>query len=248
MTKTLGIIGAGMIGGTVARLAITAGIDVVVANSRGPETLAELVADLGGRARAATAEEAAEAGDLVVVSVPLSAYERLPAKALAGRTVLDTINYYPQRDGRFAVLDANGSTTSELVQRHLADSRIVKAFNNITFFSLGDLARPTGAADRTALPIAGDDAGAKGEAAALLDALGYDAVDLGGLAESWRSEPGTPVYVEPYMPGPIPEGLDREQAFGWLMSTPSTPVAAAQVKELLDAAVRGTAGGVFPDM
>jgi predicted dinucleotide-binding enzyme len=248
MTKTLGLIGAGMIGGTVARLAIAAGIDVVVANSRGPETLAELVAGLGDRARAATAEEAAEAGDLVVVSVPLSAYEQLPAKALAGRTVLDTINYYPQRDGRVAVLDANESTTSELVQRHLTDSRVVKAFNNITFFSLGDLSRPSGAADRSALPIAGDDAGAKGEAAALLDVLGYDAVDLGGLAESWRSEPGTPVYVDPYMPGPIPEGLNGEQAFGWLMSTPSTPVAAARVKELLDAAVRGTAGGVFPEM
>ncbi|GAA2273742.1 NAD(P)-binding domain-containing protein [Glycomyces scopariae] len=246
VTSTLGIIGAGMIGGTLARLATAAGLDIVIANSRGPETLADLVAELGPRARAATAEDAALAGDLVVVTVPLNAYAALPAKALARKTVLDTLNYYPERDGRIASLDTDESTTSELVQRHLADSRVVKAFNNLAFFSLANLARPSGSPERSALPIAGDDADANAEAADLLDRLGFDAVDTGTLAESWRFEPGTPVYVQPYSPGPIPDGLDREQAFGWLTATQAAPVPAARVKELVAAAVRGKAGGVLP--
>ncbi|GAA1673038.1 NAD(P)-binding domain-containing protein [Glycomyces endophyticus] len=246
MTRTLGIIGAGMIGSNLARLAVAAGLDVVIANSRGPETLADLVAELGPRARAATAEDAALAGDLVVATIPLNAYETLPAKALADKTVLDTLNYYPQRDGRIAVLDANERTTSELVQRHLAHSRVVKAFNNLAFFSIANLARPSGSPERSALPIAGDDAAANAEAAALLDLLGFDAVDTGSLADSWRSEPGTPVYVQPYSPGPAPEGLDREALFAWLAAVPADPVPTARVEALVAAAVRGQAGGTFP--
>lgn len=176
----------------MARLAVAAGLDVVLSNSGGPESLADLVAELGPRARAATPAEAAEAGDLVVVSIPLGAYEKIPAEPLAGKIVIDTLNYYPERDGRVAELDANELTTSELVQRHLADSRVVKAASNIVSSQLFSLARPSRAPDRSAMPIAGDDAAAKAEVVELLDILGYDVVDIGTLADSWRSEPGTP--------------------------------------------------------
>lgn len=195
---TLGFIGSGSIGTKLARLAIAAGIDVVLSNSRGPESLARTVAELGERARAATPEEAARAGDWVVVSIPLAAYRRLPATALAGKVVLDTINYYPFRDGIVEELDSGRTTTSELVQEHLADAKVVKAFNSINDGHIAALARPTGAAGRSALPIAGDDPEAKASAAALIDRLGYDTVDAGPLAESWRFEPETAAYVTPY--------------------------------------------------
>ena len=195
---TLGIIGSGNIGSTVAHLAVAAGQDVVLSNSRGPESLADLVAELGPLARAATAAEAAEAGDLVVVTVPLKAVGDLPADALKGKVVLDTCNYYPQRDGQVADLDEQRTTTSELVQQALPGSTVVKVFNNIAAGSLRSLARPAGAADRSALLIAGDDADAKARVTALLDALGYDAADAGGLADSWRFERDTPAYGLPY--------------------------------------------------
>ncbi|MFD5316202.1 NADPH-dependent F420 reductase [Streptomyces sp. NPDC127098] len=247
VTKTIGLIGAGMIGGTVARLAVAAGLDVVLSNSRDPETLTDLVADLGARARAATPAEAALAGDLVVVAVPLHAHEQLPTTELVGKVVIDTMNYYPERDGRIGELDAQAVTSSELVRGHLVGSRLVKAFNNISFQSLLTLARPAGAPDRSALPIAGDDPEAKDEVAELLDALGYDAVDIGALADSWRSEPGTPVYGRPYFPAERPPGLNRDEAFRWFLETPSVPVSADQVRELTADVVRGTPGGVLPD-
>jgi 8-hydroxy-5-deazaflavin:NADPH oxidoreductase len=199
---TLGFIGSGNIGTAVARLAVAAGIDVVLSNSRGPETLAETVAELGERARATTPEEAARAGDWVVVSVPLSAYRKLPAAALAGKVVLDTINYYPTRDGHIEVLDLGKTTTSELVQEHLTGAKLVKAFNSIMDFHIPALARPAGAADRTALPIAGDDPQAKAGAADLISQLGFDTVDAGPLAESWRFEPETDPYTAPYYTDP----------------------------------------------
>lgn len=196
---TLGLIGSGRIGGTLARLAVDAGLDVVLSNSRGPETLAGLVGELGPRARAARPVEAAEAGDWVVVTVPLKNYLEVPAAPLAGRAVLDTNNYYPERDGHISELDALEATSSELLQRHLAGSHVVKAFNNIYFGHLAALSRPAGAPDRTALPIAGDNRVAKVRATALLDALGFDAVDAGPLAEGWRFQPGTPAYGLPYL-------------------------------------------------
>ncbi len=191
---TWSFIGSGNIGSTVARLAVAAGHDVVMSNSRGPDTLAELVSDLGEHARAATAAQAAEAGDVVVVTIPFKNYREVPAEALAGKVVIDTMNYYPQRDGEFAALDAQTTTSSELLQAHLPASRVVKGFNNIFFQHLRDLPRPTGAADRSALAIAGDDAEAKRTVTGLLDELGYDTVDLGPLAEGWRTQPETPAY------------------------------------------------------
>jgi predicted dinucleotide-binding enzyme len=197
---TVGIIGSGMIGGTVARLSVAAGHRVVLSNSRGPETLTELVAELGPLATAATAGQAAEAGDLVVVSVPVKAFAEIPAKPLAAKPVLDTGNYYPQRDGQVEELDTGALTSSGLLQRYLGQAQVVKVFNNIFFKHLRSLARPSGAADRTALPIAGDDQAAKAAVTAYLDSIGYDAVDAGPLAESWRQEPGTPAYGTPYGP------------------------------------------------
>ncbi|MET7834528.1 NADPH-dependent F420 reductase [Micromonospora sediminicola] len=207
---TVGLIGSGNIGGTVARLAVDAGHDVVLSNSRGPETLRDLVAELGPRARAATPDEAATAGDLVVVTIPLRAYREVPTAPLAGKIVIDTNNYYPERDGSFPELDDESTTTSELLQRHLPRSRVVKAFNNIYFAHLRVLGRPAGAAERTALPIAGDDDGAKATVTAFLDSLGYDAVDVGPLAEGWRFQRDTSAYAGIYAtdgdwerPGPV---------------------------------------------
>ena len=197
---TVGIIGSGMIGGTVARLSVAAGHHVVLSNSRGPQTLEELVAELGPLATGATAVQAAEAGDLVVVSVPVEAFADIPAKPLAGKAVLDTGNYYPQRDGHIAELDTGALTSSGLLQRYLPDAHVVKVFNNIFFKHLASLARPRGAPGRSALPIAGDDESAKAAVAAYLDSIGYDAVDAGSLADSWHQQPGTPAYGAPYGP------------------------------------------------
>ncbi|WTE74232.1 NAD(P)-binding domain-containing protein [Streptomyces sp. NBC_01615] len=240
MPQTLGLIGSGMIGSSVARLAVAAGLEVVLSNSRGPETLADLVADLGGRARAATPADAARAADLVVAAIPLKAREQLPADALAGKTVLDTGNYYPERDGHLAELDTGELTSSALMQRHLTGSHVVKAFNNITPHQLFSLARPAGASDRSALPIAGDSPEAKTEAIELLDILGYDTVDIGTLAASWRSEPDTPVYVRPYLGETPPMGV--EAFFRWTLQTPGILVPAAQVGKLVESAVRRPAG------
>src|SRR6478735_1011551 len=191
---TWGFIGSGNIGSTVARLAIAAGHDVVLSNSRGPETLADLVSELGPSARAATAAEAAAAGDLVVVTIPLKAYRSVPVEPLAGKVVIDTNNYYPSRDGHIAELDEKAGTSAGLLQAHLPTSHVVKAFNHIMSTHLGEHARPAGSPERRTLAIAGDDADAKATVARLIDELGFDVVDAGPLAESWRIEPDTPGY------------------------------------------------------
>jgi 8-hydroxy-5-deazaflavin:NADPH oxidoreductase len=209
---TVGFIGSGRIGSTVARLAVTAGYRVLMSNSRGPQTLQDLAGELGPLAQAVTGEQAASEGDLVVVTIPLRAYQDVPAAPLAGKLVFDTCNYYPQRDGQIAELDNGSLTSSELIQRHLAATHLVKAFNNIFFQHLLSLARPSGAADRSFLPIAGNDTGAKQAADAFLDAIGYGSVDAGSLAESWRQEPGTPVYGTPYGSFSDPEGTPADEA------------------------------------
>jgi 8-hydroxy-5-deazaflavin:NADPH oxidoreductase len=195
---TIGFIGSGMIGGTVARLSVAAGHQVIMSNSRGPATLTELAAGLGPLARAASAQEAAAQGDIVVVSIPFKAYPSVPAGPLAGKLVLETCNYYPERDRQFAVLDDGLETSSELIQRHLEGADVVKAFNNIFYKHLLHLSRPAGSPDRSFLPIAGDSPQAKEQAFGYLDSIGYGAVDAGSLADSWRQEPGTPVYGPPY--------------------------------------------------
>jgi 8-hydroxy-5-deazaflavin:NADPH oxidoreductase len=208
---TVGFIGSGHIGSTVARLSVAAGYHVILSNSRGPETLAELAGELGPLAVAATTEQAA-AGDIVVVTIPFHAYQSVPAAPLAAKPVIDTCNYYPQRDGQIAELDSGAVTSSELIQRHLAAARVVKGFNNIFYQHLLSLSRPSGAADRSFLPIAGGDADAKAEVTTFLDAIGYGAVDAGPLAESWRQEPGTPVYGPPYGSFSDPAGTPAGEA------------------------------------
>ncbi|MFB2556467.1 NADPH-dependent F420 reductase [Herbiconiux liangxiaofengii] len=192
---TIGFIGSGNIGGQLARLAVAHGYNVVLSNSRGPETLDGLVAELGPQASAGTPAEAAAAGDIVVVTVTLKAYRAVPVEPLAGKLVIDTNNYYFERDGHIIELDDEKTTVSELLQQHLPTSTVVKAFNNIMAADLTTDGAPAGAPDRRALPIAGDDADAKALVTTLLDEFGFDAVDAGPLADSWRFERDRPAYV-----------------------------------------------------
>jgi predicted dinucleotide-binding enzyme len=191
---TIGFIGAGHIGSQVARLAIASGYDVVLSNSRGPETLAVLVKELGPKARAATANEAAQSGEIVVVSIPLKAIQSVPVEPLVGKVVIDTNNYYPQRDGHIAELDQEKVTSAELLQRHLPKSKVVKVFNHIYAAELTTHGSPRGTANRRALVIAGDDANAKATITKLIDQFGFDSVDAGAAKDSWRIQPGTPAY------------------------------------------------------
>ena len=191
---TIGFIGAGRIGSQLARLAVASGHDVVVSNSRGPETLAALVAELGPKARAATSLEAARAGDIVVVTIPLKNIAAVPAAPLANKIVIDTDNYYPQRDGHIKELDDETTTTAELLQRHLPTSKVVKAFNHIYAAGLTADGKPTGTPNRRARARAGDDADAKAAVTRLIDQFGFDVVDAGPLAEGWRFQRDTPGY------------------------------------------------------
>jgi len=191
---TIGIIGAGHIGSQVARAAIGAGYDIVIANSRGPETLADLVAELGPKARAATAKEAAAAGDFVVVSVPLTAYQQVPVAELAGKIVIDTNNYYFERDGRIEALDSGETTVSSMLQEHLPTSKVAKGFNHIHFDKITEEATPTGTPDRRALATASDFPEAVDLVTAFFDEIGFDTVSVGPLSESWRFERDRPAY------------------------------------------------------
>jgi predicted dinucleotide-binding enzyme len=191
----IGIIGAGQIGGTLARRLRAAGHDVSIANSRGPASLAALAQETG--VRPVTVEEAARAGDVVIVTIPMKNIPRLPAALFQGVpdtvVVVDTSNYYPrQRDGRIDAIE-RGMTESRWVSQQLGRP-VVKAFNNIYARHLLERGRPRGVPGRIALPVAGDDKAAKSTLIRLLDELGFDGVDAGSLDESWRQQPGTPVY------------------------------------------------------
>jgi len=171
------------------------GYDVVISNSRGPESLADLVARLGDRARAATAQEAAEAGDWAIVTVPLKAVDRIPVEPLAGKIVLDTNNYYWERDGHIAALDEKQTTTSQLLQDHLPGSKVAKAFNHIMSGQILTDGAPAGTAERRALATASDFDDAAAFVTSLYDEFGFDTVNIGPLAESWRVERDQPAYV-----------------------------------------------------
>ncbi|MGW9132926.1 NADPH-dependent F420 reductase [Streptomyces sp. NPDC055681] len=244
MAQTIAFIGSGNIGRSLARLAVDAGLDVVMSNSRGPETLADLIAELGDHARAATAAEAAVAADLVVVSLPFHAYDKLPAEPLHGKIVIDTMHYFPERDGRIEELDERRTTSSEMLQRHLSGSRVVKTLGNMDFLRLYSSARPSGPLERSALPVTGDDAVAKAKVIRFMDTIGYDAVDIGSLTDSWRHEAGTPINVLPYV-GEPPKGMTQEQAHDWMFNGPSAVVSAVRVKELTDRATRTANVGLF---
>ncbi|MGH9254231.1 MAG: NADPH-dependent F420 reductase, partial [Vicinamibacterales bacterium] len=191
---TIALIGAGKIGSQLARLAVAHGYNVVISNSRGPDTLTALVAELGPNARGATVVEAATAGDIVVVTIPLRHFRTVPVAPLAGKVVIDTMNYYPQRDGLIPELDNESTTTSELLQAFLPTAKVVKAFNHIYAAQLTTDGRPAGTKDRRALVIAADAAEAKMAVTRLLDEFGFDVVDAGPLQEGWRIQRDTPGY------------------------------------------------------
>ena len=191
----IGIIGAGHIGSTAARLFLDAGHTVAISNSRGPETLRDLMAELGANARAATAAEAARFGEIVLLAIPLKDYTTLAADDFRGRIVIDAMNYYPNRDGNIAVLDSGQSTSSEMVAAHLPGARVVKAFNTIWFEHLktkGNKSAPV--EQRRAIFISGDDAGAKAAVSRLIEEIGFGPYDMGSLAASHRQQPDSAVY------------------------------------------------------
>jgi len=191
---TVGIIGAGHIGSAVAQAFIGLGHEVVVANSRGPETLDDLIADLGPKAQAATAAEAAERGEFVVVTVPLRAYQDIPVEPLAGKIVLDTNNYYWERDGHIEALDKGEATTSGLLQEHLPASKVAKAFNHIQAAQILTDGTPAGTPGRRALATSSDHPEAAALVTDLYDQIGFDTVDVSPLSESWRVERDRPAY------------------------------------------------------
>ena len=191
----IGIIGAGMIGATLARRLMALGHEVAIANSRGPETLSELAAETG--ARAVTVAEAARGGEIVIVTTPQRAVPELPRNLFASVpedvVVVDTGNYYPARDGRIDAIE-DGQVESAWVAEHLGRA-VVKAFNNIVSQSLLENGQPKGTPGRIALPVAGDQPGAREKVMRLVDELGFDPVDAGSLEDSWRQQPGTPCYA-----------------------------------------------------
>ncbi|POH60319.1 NADPH-dependent F420 reductase [Arthrobacter glacialis] len=222
---TLGIIGSGNIGAAIARLAVAGEIPVVISNSRGPESLAKLVSELGPFATAGTIEQSANQ-DLVVLSIPLAAHPSIPVELLQGKTVLDTSNYYPSRDGRIAELDDHSLTTSELIQQRFQGVHLVKAFNNILAHHIPQLARPADAPDRSTLPIASNYPQAATEAASLIARLGFDALDTGAFADSWRFEPDSAAYTRIYLADPSTPDQD-------LMEAPAAPVTEEKLRSAL---------------
>jgi predicted dinucleotide-binding enzyme len=190
----IGFIGSGLIGSQLARRALANGHSVTMSNSRGPETLAELITELGENATAGTVRDAATNGDIVVVTVPMAAIETIPTDLVAGKIVIDTNNYYFERDGHIPALDAAQTTVSQVLQDQLPESYVVKAFNNIAFGDITSDATPAGTPDRRALPIAGDYAEANATVADLIDGFGFDVIVTGPLADSWRFERDQPAY------------------------------------------------------
>lgn len=193
----IGIIGAGFIGRAVAQRALAAGHQVMLSNSRGPHTLSSVLSALPG-SQAGSVEQAISFAELILVAIPLNQYRALPAAQLAGKTVLDANNYYPQRDGTIAALEERRTTTSQLLAEHLPGATVVKVFNAILAADLLSDGLLAGTQQRRALPIAGDDAAAKANVTRLLDQFGFDTVDAGGLAESWRFERAKPAYCVPF--------------------------------------------------
>ena len=192
---TIGIIGSGHVGSNLAKAAIAHDYDVVLSNSQGPDSLADLVSELGPRASATTPAEAAAAGDFGIVAIPLSTIGQVPAEPLAGKVVIATINYFPQRLGHVPEIDDGTTTAPGLLQAHLPASKVVRAFNMIDAADMSGDGHPEGDPKRRALALAGDDPAAKRLVAGLYDEFGFDALDIGGLDESWRIDAGQPAFV-----------------------------------------------------
>ena len=198
----IGVIGSGKIGATAARLFVGAGHQTAIANSRGPESLADLVSELGDLARAATVEDAARFGELVLVAIPLGAIGELPPEPFAGKIVVDANNYYPSRDGQIPELDNDETSSSELLARQLSGATVIKAFNTMFAGTLGEKALPgRPREDRLTLFVAGDDAQAKRRVIELIEEIGFAAMDTGSLAQGGRrQQPGSAVYTKEVTP------------------------------------------------
>ena len=193
---TIGIIGAGQVGSHIARAAIASGYDVVIANSRDPSTLSDLIAELGPSTRAATATGAATAGDFVIIAVPLRLANDMPVEALAGKVVIDTNNYMAWRDGNYPVVDSGEKTEHELRQEQLPASKVAKAFTHIQAPRILTWGRPRGSPDRLALAASSNFDEAIEIVARLYDDIGFDIVDSSPLSESWRTRPGQPAWKQ----------------------------------------------------
>lgn len=201
----IGVIGSGNIGATAARLFARAGHEVAISNSRGPETLEDLVEQIGPGVRAATVDGTAAFGEVVMEAIPFGRYAELPSERLAGKILVTASNYYPGRDGG---LDLGGMASSELVQGHVPDARVVKAFNTIYFGRLGENGRPDAPIEeRETIFVSGDDVEAKGIVSGLIEEIGFAAVDVGTLAGSRKQEPGSPIYNVPMIPEEAREKL-----------------------------------------
>lgn len=206
----IGIIGAGMIGGATAQLLARAGHDIWLSNSRGPESLVEQAQKLGSNVQPSTVEEAATAGDIVIAAIPFGKYETLPAQTLAGKIVIDTMNYYPQRDGQ---MEFGGLTSTELVARHLSKSRVVKAFNTLYFATLLQEAQPQAPLEeRLVVFLAGDDAQATATVSKLIEEIGFAPIETGNLHEgSLRQQMGAPLISQPVKPAQARELLKQSK-------------------------------------
>lgn len=237
----IGIIGAGLIGRALARVGVAHGHEVMLSNARGPDTLGDVAAATG--CKVGTVAAAASFGDIIVVAIPLGQYRSIPSAALAAKVVVDANNYYPDRDGQIAALDKRQTTTSELLARHLVGAKLVKAFNAILAADLEKDGRPVGSADRRALPIAGDDEAAKKIAADLIDQFGFDAVDVGGLSESWRFERAKPAYCVPFDSAGLRRALKAAKRD---VEVPEGSWRVSHVHILLAALAFGLAGAASP--
>ncbi len=192
---TIGIIGSGHVGSNIAKAAIANGYDVVLSNSQGPASLTGLTHELGPHASAATPAEAAARADFAVVAIPITAIDQVPVEPLQGKVVIATINYFPDRLGHLSAID-NGSTTAPgLLQEHLPKSRVVRAFSMIDAADMSSDGHPQGDPKRRALALAGDDSDAKRLVVELYNQFGFDALDIGGLDESWRVDAGQKAFV-----------------------------------------------------
>ncbi len=236
MSETIGFIGVGQIGGGVAQLAVDAGYKVALSNSRGPESLKDVVNKLGPLATATTSEAIAKDSNIkyVVLSVPLLIVPTLlPKINLENKIILDTSNYYAQREGKIESLEDHTLTTCEYVNQYLDKSnKLVKVFNNIdSVHLLVDATKEV--SKQTTLPIAGDDSDAKAAVTKILNNIGFQALDYGLLKDSWRSEPGEPIYGIPYMPV-TPEGLEKAAEKKYFLETPAEPLSKEAAQKFID--------------
>jgi predicted dinucleotide-binding enzyme len=192
---TIAIIGSGHVGSNLAKAAVAHGYRVVLSNSQGPDSLADLVSELGPRASAATPAEASAAGDFAIVAIPLTTIDQVPVEPLAGKVVIATINYFPERLGHVPEIDGGITTAPGLLQAHLPTSKVVRAFSMIDAADMSGDGHPEGDPKRRALALAGNDPAAKQLVAGLYHEFGFDALDIGGLDDSWRIEAGQPAFV-----------------------------------------------------